>query len=59
MVREIWFEKSGSRKVVDEKKKIRVSGTTFLETLFNTFLEKWLQIKCSTVVKGGENITIA
>ena len=68
MVREIWFEKSGSRKVVDKKKrwfytinppffrleksgwpekKIRVCRTTFLEPLFYTFLEKWLQIKCS------------
>ena len=32
MVREIWFEKSGSRKVVREK-------------WFYTFLEKWLQNK--------------
>ena len=66
LVREIWFKKSGSRKVVDQKKrwfysinppflwfeksgwpekKIRVCRTTFLEPLFYTFLEKWLQIK--------------
>ena len=70
MVREIWFEKSGSRKVVDQKKgwfysinppflwfeksgwpekKIRVCRTTFLEPLFYTFLEKWLQNKWSNV----------
>ena len=51
MVREKWFEKSGSRNLVREKwltrKKIRVCRTTFLEPLFYTFLEKWLQIKCS------------
>ena len=31
--------------MVDQKKKIRVWRTTFLEPLFYTFLEKWLQIK--------------
>ena len=75
MVREIWFEKSGSRKVVDQKKRwfytvnppffrLEKSGrpekkSEFAKPLFYTFLEKWLQIKCTTVVKGGENITIA
>jgi hypothetical protein len=77
-VREIWIEKSGSRKMVLQtfffwfeksgwpekkvglyckstffqvgekwltRKKIRVWRTTFLEPLFYTFLEKWLQIK--------------
>ena len=39
---------SGSRKVVDQKK--RVCRSTFLEPLFYTFLEKWLQIKWSTVM---------
>ena len=34
---------SGSRKVVDQKKK-----SEFAEPLFYTFLEKWLQIKWST-----------
>ena len=29
------------------RKKIRVSKITFLEPLFYTILEKWLQIKCS------------
>ena len=50
---EIWFEKSGSASsdffLVREKwltrKKIRVCRTSFLEPLFYTFLEKWLQIK--------------
>ena len=37
-----WFEKSGW-----PEKKIRVCRTTFLEPLFYTFLEKWLQIKWS------------
>ena len=40
LVREIWFEKSGW-----PEKKIRVWRTTFLEPLFYTFLEEWLQIK--------------
>ena len=44
---EIWFVKSGSRKVVDQKKKIWVCRTTFLKPLFYTFLEKWLQNKWS------------
>ena len=35
-----WFEKSGWPEI-----KIRVWRTTFLEPLFYTFLEKWLQIK--------------
>ena len=35
-----WFEKSGW-----PEKKIQVWRTTFLEPLFYTFLEKWLQIK--------------
>ena len=39
-----WFEKSGW-----PQKKIRVCRTTFLETLFYTFLEKWLQNKWSFV----------
>ena len=66
VVREIWFEKSCSLKVIDQKKKVGlyykstffqvrekwlarkkiwVCRTTFLEPLFYTFLEKWLQIK--------------
>ena len=70
MVWEIWFKKSGSRKVADQKKrwiytinsreisfkkskrkkkKILVWRTTFLEPLFYTFLEKWLQNKWPTV----------
>ena len=69
MVREIWFEKSGLRKVVDQKKrwfytiiphffwfeksgwpekKIRLCRTTFVEPLFYTCLEKWLQNKWSS-----------
>ena len=36
---------SGSRKVVDQKKKIRLWRTLYLEPLFYTFLEKWWQIK--------------
>ena len=39
-----WFEKSGW-----PQKKIQVCRTTFLETLFYTFLEKWLQNKWSSV----------
>ena len=38
-----WFEKSGW-----PEKKIQVCRTTFLEPLFYTFLEKWLQIKWPT-----------
>ena len=39
-----WFEKSGW-----PEKKIRVCRTTFLEPLFHTFREKWLQNKWSIV----------
>ena len=42
LVREKWLT----------RKKVRVCRTTFLEPLFYTFLEKWLQIKCSTVRKN-------
>ena len=56
---EIWFEKSGSRNLVQEKWfcKIRFffsgqllfsnhySLTTFLEPIFSNYLEKWLQVK--------------
>ena len=66
MVLEIWFEKSGSRKVVDQEKRwLYTINPPFLgwrkvvdlkkknPSLQNyfprtTFLEKWLQIKCST-----------
>ena len=52
-VREKWFYKlgffSGSRKVVDQKKKSK-----FAEPLFYTFLEKWLQIKWLTVIMQGQ-----
>ena len=68
LVEEIWLEKSGSRKVVDQKKKVFLyhkstfflvgekwlarkkiwaCRTTFLEPLFYTFLENWLQNKWS------------
>ena len=62
VVREICFEKSGSRKVVDQKKggvilnppffRLDKNGwpekkSEFVEPLFYTFLKKWLQIKCS------------
>ena len=68
LVGKIWFEKSGSRKVVFQKKggfilwiylflwfeksgwpekNIWFCRTTFLEPLFYTFLEKWLQNKWS------------
>ena len=46
----------GSRKVVDQKKKIRVCRTTFVEPLFYTFLEKWLQIKWSNGLKSFFNL---
>ena len=66
VVWEIWFKKSGSRKVVDQKKKVvlyhkstffqvgkkwltRKKKSEFAEPLFYSFLEKWLQIKCSKV----------
>ena len=46
-----WFFKLGFFFLVREKwltrKKIQVCRTTFLEPLFYTFLEKWLQIKWS------------
>ena len=38
---------SGWRKVVDQKKKSEFEKTTFLEPLFYTFLEQWLQNKWS------------
>ena len=44
-----WFEKNGW-----PEKKIRVCRTTFLEPLFYSFLEKWLQIKCSTALFQNE-----
>ena len=72
MVREIWFEKSGSRNLVREKwltrKKVILyhkstffqvgekwltrKKSEFAEPLFYTFLEKWLQIKCSREKNG-------
>ena len=68
---EIWSEKYGSRKVVDQKKKVVLYHKSnffkvgenwlirkkkfefaepffYLEPLFYTFLENWLQIKCSS-----------
>ena len=33
----------------------QISQTTFLEPLLYTFLEKWLQIKCSIGWKAGAN----
>ena len=63
MVREIWFENSGSRKVVEQKKRgfysinlpllwFKKSGwsekkSEFAEPLFYNILEKLLEIKCS------------
>ena len=47
LVREIWFEKSGSRNLVREKWLTRKKNT-FLEPLFYTFLENWLRNKWLT-----------
>ena len=69
VVREQWFEKSGSRKVVDQKtrwiytinhifsgqRKVfdQKKKSEFAEPLFQTFLEKWLQIKCASLNAGS------